>query len=31
MYSLRQAFDGLLVDMGQFEWRGLEIFWGRKP
>ena len=28
---LTQAFDGLLTDLGQFEWRGLEVFWGRKP
>lgn len=29
--DLRRAFDGLLADLGQFEWRGLEVFWGRKP
>jgi SAM-dependent methyltransferase len=29
--ELAQAFDGLLVETGQFEWRGLEVFWGRKP
>jgi len=28
---LTRAFDGLLTDLGQFEWRGLEVFWGRKP
>lgn len=28
---LTRAFDGLLTDPGQFEWRGLEVFWGRKP
>lgn len=28
---LMQAFDGQLADIGQFEWRGLEVFWGRKP
>jgi len=29
--DLTRAFDGLLTDLGQFEWRGLEVFWGRKP
>jgi SAM-dependent methyltransferase len=29
--DLMRAFDGLLADLGQFEWRGLEVFWGRKP
>lgn len=28
---LMRAFDGLLTDLDQFEWRGLEVFWGRKP
>jgi hypothetical protein len=28
--ALKQAFDGLVADPGQFEWRGLEVFWGRK-
>ncbi len=29
--DLKVAFDGLLEDMDEFEWRGLEVFWGRKP
>lgn len=29
--ELHQAFEGLLVDQGDMEWRGLEVFWGRKP
>lgn len=29
--ELKVAFDGLLEDMDEFEWRGLEVFWGRKP
>ena len=29
--ALRRAFDGLVAEPGQFEWRGLEVFWGRKP
>jgi hypothetical protein len=29
--ELKEAFDGLLEDMDDFEWRGLEVFWGRKP
>jgi SAM-dependent methyltransferase len=28
---LEQAFAGLLNETGHFEWRGLEVFWGRKP
>jgi SAM-dependent methyltransferase len=28
--ALRQAFDGLVTEPGEFEWRGLEVFWGRK-
>jgi SAM-dependent methyltransferase len=29
--DLRKEFDGMLEDMDDFEWRGLEVFWGRKP
>jgi SAM-dependent methyltransferase len=29
--ELTTAFDGLMDDMDHFEWRGLEVFWGRKP
>jgi len=29
--DLEKAFAGLLTDTGNFEWRGLEVFWGRKP
>lgn len=28
---LTRAFEGQLTDINQFEWRGLEVFWGRKP
>ena len=28
---LRAAFEGQLNDIDNFEWRGLEVFWGRKP
>jgi len=28
--DLEKAFAGLLTDTGTFEWRGLEVFWGRK-
>ena len=28
---LTLAFEGQLTDIDQFEWRGLEVFWGRKP
>ena len=31
MPDLHKAFDGLMVDMDDFAWRGLEVFWGRKP
>lgn len=29
--DLARAFEGLVIDPGEFEWRGLEVFWGRKP
>ena len=29
--DLERAFAGLLADTGNLEWRGLEVFWGRKP
>lgn len=29
--ELHAAFKGLLEDADDFEWRGLEVFWGRKP
>jgi hypothetical protein len=29
--DLKRAFAGLLDEVGDFEWRGLEVFWGRKP
>lgn len=29
--DLRQAFGGMLEETDHFEWRGLEVFWGRKP
>jgi ubiquinone/menaquinone biosynthesis C-methylase UbiE len=29
--DLTAAFAGLIVDAGHFEWKGIEIFWGRKP
>jgi len=28
--DLMAAFEGMLADMDHFEWRGLEVFWGRK-
>jgi SAM-dependent methyltransferase len=31
MPELHEAFAGLLEDADDFEWRGLEVFWGRKP
>jgi SAM-dependent methyltransferase len=29
--QLKAAFDGLIEEIDDFEWRGLEVFWGRKP
>lgn len=29
--DLARAFDGLLAEPGSFSWRGLDLFWGRKP
>jgi hypothetical protein len=29
--DLHRAFEGLAVDCGDFEWKGVEVFWGRKP
>jgi SAM-dependent methyltransferase len=31
MQELHEAFAGQLEEMEDFEWRGLEVFWGRKP
>jgi hypothetical protein len=28
---LQAAFAGLLDDTESFVWKGIEIFWGRKP
>jgi SAM-dependent methyltransferase len=29
--DLHRAFDGLAADCAHFEWKGVELFWGRKP
>ena len=29
--ELHQAFDGLVEDPQNLEWKGIELFWGRKP
>jgi len=29
--DLQTAFAGLLNDTDSFGWKGIEIFWGRKP
>ncbi len=29
--DLAKAFDGLVEESGSFVWKGIEIFWGRKP
>ena len=29
--DLEAAFTGLLKDTDSFVWKGIEIFWGRKP
>jgi SAM-dependent methyltransferase len=29
--DLRAAFDAIATDVGTFEWRGIELFWARRP
>jgi SAM-dependent methyltransferase len=29
--DVAEAFDGLLEDLETFEWRGVDLLWGRKP
>jgi Methyltransferase domain len=29
--ELRAAFEGLIAEPSTFEWRGAELFWGKKP
>ena len=29
--DLRAAFEGLATDIGAFAWRGIELFWARRP
>lgn len=29
--ALHAAFDGLLLETGDFTWKGIELFWGSKP
>jgi hypothetical protein len=29
--DLEAAFSGLVSETGTFVWKGIEIFWGRKP
>ena len=29
--QLKAAFDGVVEDAQVFQWKGIELFWGRKP
>lgn len=29
--ELQESFGGIVEEIGTFEWRGVEVFWGRKP
>ena len=29
--DLEKAFAGIVKNTGAFDWKGIEIFWGRKP